>query len=417
MKNKQVQIESTLSLMSAAEVQAMVPKEVIDKIKTFDPHPVFAAMTVGYEGESTGKLYAARGEKAVWYKQLWPLKAVKQLVQALKHEIPIYGDRHDLEQVSYRQEIGRVVAATAKQIGKVTHAMAIAYMTDKVAIGKLNQGEYNACSMEAKCIFTEAENALRWIVEAVKEVTGVVIFNGEKIAPGFKNASIHAVIAAMSAEDNDDDEDVDASDKGKKRRKETRMEITLEDVKKFIEDKKLSPSQLFSTQTLLAEPKVVDAIDNEKKVAVADKDKKIGELEKENAGYKKRDANAKAASLIKKSALLKDESKECVAYLQRVLKLDITDESKAQEQVDAAIKEQLEVMKETGITFGKKSSSDDAGDDDDDSNGNDGKSSQNNDPPIKKKKDGDGNDDAGNEDDNFGMNKYMNPKNNPLIPK
>jgi len=406
MKNKKVYIDSTLLLMSASDVANMVPDDVMLEIKKYDQHPVFAAMTVGYEGESTGQLYNKSNGGAKWYKQLWPLKAVKQLATQLKHEVPLYAEVHDLNKVGIRQQIGRVVAATTKVIDDVTHAMAIAYMTDKVAINKLQAGEYNACSMEAHCMFSEAKSALRWIVEQVKEVSGLVIFNGQKMKPGFKDAHIHAVLAAMAHDDDDEDDDADddsqhKSNKGKHGRKEQKMDIILEDVKKFIDEKQVKPSVLFSTQTLLAEPKVVDALENERKVAVVDKDKKIGDLEKELAPFKKQQAQAKAGEFIKKSALLKDVSKECVAYLQKVLKVEVTDEATAQATVDAAIKEQLEVMKETGITFGKqqKNNADDKG-----------KEGAENDDPA-------GNNKSGAEDNTDGAADYTDPKVNPLIPQ
>jgi hypothetical protein len=353
MSEKQVQVEALLSLLSAPEVTEYIDAGVLAEIKQYDDAPVFAMMTIGCEGESTGALHNGpnldRVPEHMEYKQLWPLKAIKELVTQLKQKaIPIFTNVHDVEGKLNRRPVGRLVAATKKVIKNATHAMGVAYITDMPTRSKLKTGDLNACSMEAKCIFSKAERAVSWIVQKVTDVMGVVLFNGNIVQPGFKDASIHAVVTAMAVEDEKGQED---------------MEITRQDVKQYIEKHSLLPTDLFSVQTLTSEPKVKDCIDNEVGVAVKAKDAEITELKAELAPLKSKLAEGQVTDLIGSSELLKDEAIPLVDYLKKVLVVEGTVDQAA---VDAKVKAQLAIIKSSGITFGEKKADDDNKDKDKD---------------------------------------------------
>ena len=162
MKYKTVQIESIVTLMTVASVLKYLPKAVVDKIKSYDSDPVFALMTVGCQGEMTGELFTGtqRMSKASWYKQLWPVKAVKQLTAVLKEKlVPIYADIHDATGERDRVKLGEVLASRNAVVEGSLHSMAVANISDIPTRAKLKSGEYDVCSMEAKCIFSKAESA------------------------------------------------------------------------------------------------------------------------------------------------------------------------------------------------------------------------------------------------------------------
>jgi hypothetical protein len=393
MNEKQVQVEAILSLLDAKSVAQYIPEAVLSRIKKYDSNPVFAMMTVGYEGESTGDLYNGNKEKLgkdQWYKQLWPIKAVKQLVSKLtEKEIPIYAHQHDVTGEKNRSKLGYIVAGTKKVINAVTHALGIAYITDIPTRAQLQNGELNACSMEARCLFVEAPNSLNWVVESVKEVLGVVLFNREVVEPGFKNANILAVVTAMSAD-------------GKERNNE-RMEVTLEDVRKYIETNKVIPSTLFSVETLTKDPRVKDILQNDIAVAVQKKDDEIKALNLELVPLKKAQAMSTLGEMVEKSELLKEEPKKLVEYLKKIIRID--GNTVDQVTVDKEIKLQLGVVKDLGIKF-----------DDTSKNTNDKKVDSNN---KDTKKTSNATDDNGGEDqpNPNKVESYLTPETNPLIPK
>lgn len=351
MKNKQVQIESMLALLDANEVMQYISPEKLAQIKKYDATPMFIMMTVGHVGESTGALYAkvAGAMPPAWYKQLWPLRAVKQLVLSLQQApVPIYTDVHSINGVAGRPIVGYIMASAKKIINDSTHAIGIAYISDVSTRKKLECNIYDVCSLEAKCIFNKAENAANWVVEQVKEIMGIVLFSSTITKPGFKDASIHAVVTAMKKTSDDDDDDDIQKLKG------TKMPVTLQEIKQYIEINKVSPLDLFSVSAVTKEAKVVDVFKNEQQIATQLKDAKIIELEQALKPYKASVVQNSIITRIKESVLLKDAPKQQVAYLEKIIKVSADNvDAITQELIDTEIKTQLDVMKSIGVEFKK----------------------------------------------------------------
>ena len=330
--------------MGETEVLSLVPESRLAEIKAQDATPMFVMMTVGYEGESKGKLFEslASGKKLKeWFKQLWPLKAVKALVTLMKGEehIPIY-EAHEPGQLN-RLVVGNIISATKKVINDVTHALGVAYITNFSTKKKLKTGELNACSLEAECIFEANEGGINFIVREVRKLVGVALCNANTTPTGFDNSNILAVVNAMSEENA-------AKVKGILM---AEGEITKEDVRKFVEKNSLVPTDLFSVKTILEQKAVNDALDNEIKNAVAEKEKEIKDTKEKLQPFLDKEANSEASELIKKSGILKDTDKATVKYLVDTMKVDVAGKDDKQKVVDAAVTKQLELMKTSGVTI------------------------------------------------------------------
>ncbi|MBW8002611.1 MAG: hypothetical protein FVQ80_11420 [Planctomycetes bacterium] len=339
--------------MSDNEVLSLVPDERLAEIKQQDTSPMFVMMTVGYEGESKGKLFEslASGKKLKeWFKQLWPLKAVKALVTLMRGEdhIPIY-EAHEPGK-SGRLIVGNIVSATKKVIDGVTHALGVAYITNFSTKKKIKTGELNACSLEAECLFQANEGALRFIVQEVRKLAGVALCNADTTPTGFDNSNILAVVNAMAEEDK-------AKVKGVLM---AEGDITTEDVRKFVEQHKMVPTDLFSVKTILEQKSVSDALENEIKNAVADKEKAVKEVEAKLQPFLDAEANSEISTLINKSEVLKDTDKATVKYLVDTMKVDVAGKDDKQKVVDAAVTKQLEVMKTSGVTIKPSGSKDES---------------------------------------------------------
>jgi hypothetical protein len=347
---KKIQMVGSICLMSSKEVLDFVPKEIYEDIKKRDATPMFAMMSIGNQGESRGAMFEGTpgmGKKlSAWYKQLWPLRAVKQLVSYMKGKsyVPLYEAHPDGDPTEQRPVVGTIINGIKKVIDNVTHAVGIAYINNYGTRKKLERGDFNACSLEATCIFSEAENMFKYIVENVKSLSGVALCNSEVTPPGFDDANILAVVTAMAPPSDDDDED----DEGGKKRKRSKA-VTIEEVKKYIKDHEVRPGTLFSTEEMTKDGKVIEAFKTEH-------DKEMEELKKTNKDLteklkplEKQTHSTRVAEAIGNSDLLKDELKEVVGYLKKSVSVEAVEGEDLQITVDKAVKVALENMKTAGI--------------------------------------------------------------------
>jgi hypothetical protein len=338
---KNISMQAIVCNLSAIDVLEYIDQDILDEIKKTDPEPVFAMMTIGYEGEAKGQLLNADGQGDSvdkWYKQIWPLKAVKQLVGYLKtNRFTAIYESHAPE-AYYRKAVGNVITGAKKVIDGVTHALAIAHITDIEAREKVLSGTYNACSMEATCFFEKAKNAYEWVVNNVESLTGIALCDTSKVGTGFDNSNILAVVTAMRAETKNEQA------KGKD------MEnVTLRDVKEYIEENDIRPDRLFSIQQLTGSESVKGAFETEHKAETEKKDARIKELEEEIVPFKQAARNQKVSTMVEGSELLKDEYKETVTYIKQTIKVDLKEGDDEQAVVDSAIKSQLALLQSSGL--------------------------------------------------------------------
>jgi len=350
MKNrkKRVFITSGIKLLAKSEVLKFIDGDTYDAIKSEDAHPMFVMMSVGQEGTSKGRLYEdiSTGQALKdWCKQLWPLKAIKELVTMMKSRkhMPIWEQHEVGVDQSERLVVGSVVASTKKMIKGSTHAVSIAYINNYGTRQRIENGEYDACSLEAVCLFEAIKDPIRYVVRKVKDLFGIALCNTQKDTPGFDDANILAVVTAMAKEDDDDEEGGT-----RKRRKKGEPEvITLKDVKDYIAEHEPAPSRLFTVEALTGDSKVIDAFENDRKEEMKKVTDENVALKKEIEPLRAEKANGRVSSLIAKSEQLKDEYKEVVEYLKKTVRVDLEgakDDAEAQTRVDEAVKAQLGLM-------------------------------------------------------------------------
>lgn len=340
---KSILIPISIQLQSASEVSEYVDAAILERIKAQDPSPMFAVMSTAHEGESTGRLYKdlSTGEKVKeWFKQLWPVKAIKELVALMNTNkfTPIYEMHATGAEAKMRVAVGNVVGSKKKLINGVVHALAVAYINNNNTRDRIKAGELNACSIEATCLFEKVDTALKYVVREVRELVGIALCNNTEQATGFKNSEILAVISAMAEEDKLVHNE---SEKGNS--------MKLADIVEFVKQNGITPDKVFTVEELTSVPKVIDAFNNDFEEKMHAKDAKIKELETELKPLKGLQAKSKLAALIKGSEYLKDEYPSIVEYLVKTINIDITDVEAPQKVVDEAVKTQLALCKEAGF--------------------------------------------------------------------
>lgn len=354
-EDKTVLITGGITALAESEVLKYVPSEEYARIKAEDPHPMFIMATVGYEGEANGQLWEGDLESGKrlsnWYKQLWPLKAVKALTAMMKRSTyPIYTEHQTGQEVNQRVSVGTIINATKRVINNVTHSVAIAYINNYRVRKAIENGELDSASIEATCTFREsAANMFHYIVEDVKEFFGIALCKQEQA--GFQDASILAVVTAMAEGHDHDNEEGSEGDK----------DMKISEVKEWIREHGIQPVALFAVEDLTKVAEVKAAFETDFEEQTKKKDETIKTLTDELAPFKKQAAQSKVSDMVRGSELLKDAEKNVVDYLASTINVDVTDCDKPQEAVDKAIKAQMDLINSTKLAEIKTKATDKAG--------------------------------------------------------
>ena len=388
-ENKQVLIHAGITMLHGDDVMQYISTEQYAEIKKRDADPIFVMMSTGHEGEAVGQLYSSMntGEKAKkWFKQLWPLRAIKELVAHFlrNKKTPVF-DAHEIG-AAHRYVIGHIIHSLKRSIDQITHAIAIAHIHDYRAKIACERGDFDACSIEAECLFGATDSPLQYEVVSVENVSGVALCNTRTAPPAFAKANILAVVAAMAENK--------AHRQGVSNMSENDKQVTFRDVEDYIREHKTQPDALFKVEQLTAIPAVKSAFETDFEAKTKELREEKDALAAEIVPFKKAAKQAEVEKFIRESALLKDEPKAVVAYLVQTLVIDIADAEKPQEVVDVAVKRQLAVIKASGVKI-EGAPKDDEHDEDADAD---------------KRESSDKGGDKGGEKD------YTDPKNNELIP-
>jgi len=378
--------------MAQEDVLAAIPEAVLRDVREVDPHPLFVAVDIAQEGESTGEMMV-NGESVGSQRKLWPAAAIQDFAAKLKRAVVKgvarlwHGGSHN-----DKKEVGRLLGGYTQKVGSKLHAIAVGWIHDPQAKAAFAAGKITTGSMEADAQFERRGDS--WLVRAVKAVQGAVLA-GQGIKPGFAGATVLASVQELKNEEGDDVAD---------------DRLTLRDVQDLVEENGWDPSKVFGKETLLADRVVADALGNEVKTAVEaavkEKESQLAGLKDAAGKWARHEAGQLAGDLLEKSELVKDLPKPVVGYLKRVMAIDLSavPEAERQAKVDERIQAQLDVIKETGIKFDAPA----------------GGGGSDKDEP-----DGDDDPDAGDEDQApagtggvvFKGKDMTDPKNNPQIPK
>jgi len=340
---REVVLLATVREMARDEVLDAIPADVLEEIRREDGKPLFVALDIAQEGESTGEL-VIDGKTAGNQRKIWGARAIREFVRKLSSAAKNkaaklwLGTSHEA-----KNSAGRIVAAFEKQVGDTMHAIAIGWVRSREAKAAFRNGSIDTGSMEADCQFERG--AAGWIVRAVQKVKGVLL--GDKsMRPGFAGATVLATVQELERNDEHEEEDEPMPD----------APVTLGKAKLAISENGWNPSQLFGGEALLGDGTVADAlkseVDAKVAAAVGEKDKEIDGLKADAEAHRAEQRRRRVEELVEKSELLKDEPKGKAAFIRKHVRVDLAGvaEDKMQETVDAAVKAELGLLGD-GVTF------------------------------------------------------------------
>lgn len=201
--------------ISQSEILNSIPLSDLNKIKTDNPHPYFRAYSIAQEGEHTPKIIGEGYKKISWTKQ-----AIQSLRNIVIKGIKFFKGHNEDNTTNNRKSFGEVVSNFEKEIDGETHHIVVGYFPDKSSI--VNN---DIISMEADWSFFE--DAGKWIADKIEGITGIALGDSNTDIPAFSGAKMVGAVQALEE-------------------KEKKMEITFQDVQKFVQDHNVWPWQLFS---------------------------------------------------------------------------------------------------------------------------------------------------------------------------
>lgn len=254
-------LAARLQHMADSDIRAMINADALARIKRTDPTPEIRVYGVCHEGEARGVMVGA-GQKVVRYVQ----HAIERLATKLIPGVKIFHRHAATNAHDGRDPIGEVVGGAVREIDGKKHALAAVYIAPEHRDKPLD-----VASIEANVAYSLDDDG-HARVDDVEAVTGIALSSAAVDIPGFPGATLLGAMQAF-AENHP--------------RKGATM--TLEEIKKAIEETKLTPSKVFDAETLLADSVVADHVKTQVKAKVDNNEgyyrrklEKLDELEKEN---------------------------------------------------------------------------------------------------------------------------------------
>jgi hypothetical protein len=231
-------ILARIRAMSEAEVMAVVPPRIIRDIKREDPRPLFKAFVIGQEG--VAEPHAVGIGKTI---MRWFSSAIKALFMKLELSTKVFNGHEETNEHAGRTPVGEVIGKDLQTINGFLSALAVTYIYPQ-----FKDFPFDVASIEATVEMPGDEREFDVEEADVVEVTGIALGDSRVDTPAFPGATLQAALQAFA-------------DKTPHKEKIT---MNLEEVKQFLQESKLGPSDVFPSQVLISDPLVQERIEDMK---------------------------------------------------------------------------------------------------------------------------------------------------------
>jgi len=220
--------------LSDSEILAIIGPDKMAEIKAKDKSPKFAVYAVGQEGKSTPTILGEQSKPIMWMKE-----GISKLAAAIKAGTKLFFGHNEDNSTDNRESYGEVIASAERMIQGKNTAIAVCY------IPKEKQefvGKQDIISMEA--VIEMVDQGVHYVADSIAKVTGLAIGSSAKWTPAMPGAKQLMMVQAMST-----DQTTTEPTGGK-----PKMEVTFQDVQKFIQERKVFPSQLYKPHEIFGQP-------------------------------------------------------------------------------------------------------------------------------------------------------------------
>jgi hypothetical protein len=345
-----VVIDMSILSMATDEIRAMIPEDVLRRIKNDDPDPLFKAFVVGHLGTSYPKEV---GKGSIIIK--WIQSAIRSLVDVLKRGTKVFHGHNADSSHGERTSIGEVVGKVLKDIKGQMSAIAAVYIYPM-----FNHLTLDVASIEAD-VTVDPQSPDEFKAVGVNEITGIALGDSSNETPAFSGAKL---IGQLQAFRNQSIQSSKGDDMDK---------MTIDEIRTVIKENSIPPSDLFDRETLTDDPIVKGFVKAEVKEAgmseyharkrsqtesvekVTELETKLVEKDNEIIGYKKETAKTKLADLYKTEKDKRGFGTKQDAFIKSHLKkFEVSDPDKIAEEFSKFLDDEVDDFKAVSKVLGVK---------------------------------------------------------------
>lgn len=221
-----------ITAFEPSEIRAMIPADVLARIKQTDKHPLFQMYSICHDGVSNPRLIGEDAQPITWTR-----RAVESIKRIGTKGVKFFFGHNEDNSTDGRKAVGEVIADRQIEKDGRLHHVVIAYHYPEYRDLAL---ECDVCSQEGEWTFFEKAGTL--IANAIESLTGIAIGRAKDNQPAFDGAKRLGMIQAF--------EPVKAKEKNKMADGEPKPRITFETVKQAVRNMNIFPSQLYSIEEI-----------------------------------------------------------------------------------------------------------------------------------------------------------------------
>lgn len=276
--------------MAESEIKAMISPEKLAEIKAKDKSPIIKAFVVGHEGEAKGNVIGVGNIVKKWFGDM-----VEKLHDKIRIGLQLFHGHAATNDTAGRIPIAEVVGKKLMKIkDRISSVVACWIYSDYQHL------PLDVASIEAD-VDLRGDSTDRLYVSDVSEISGIALGNSQIETPGFPGATLLGQLQAFVEKQ---------SLKITLFGGENKMDMSLADVKKAIQEAKLKPTDLFDREVILADPLISEQVKEKITNATGYNYRKTEELTEEKValGQKLKEAEAKIAEIEKEKQTIRLEA-------------------------------------------------------------------------------------------------------------
>lgn len=189
-------LQYKVQAFSNSDILALIPQDVLDKIKQKDPHPYFQAYVVAHEGEAVPRVLEDDEIKPI----TWTRKAIESIKNVITKGVQFFIGHNADSSTKNRESVGEIIADCQRiENGELEHIV-IGYFPDPTKIN-----DKDICSQEAE--WSLFETARNYIADKIERLTAIALGNSDYEKPAFSGARRLGAIQAFEVSEGNANKD------------------------------------------------------------------------------------------------------------------------------------------------------------------------------------------------------------------
>ena len=342
-----MKIKAPIIAMAANEILSMIPPFVLEDIKRRDPKPLFKAFVVGQEGQAAATWVGVGKIVKTWFAD-----AIGKLARRIFVGMRLFHNHAPTNEQEGRIEIGEVAGTRTKNVDGKFSAIIAAYIYPEYKTLPLN-----VASIEADITIDSLDPNSDVRAVDVENVSAIALGDKAKNNPGFPGAELLGQLQAY------EESYQIQSNKG--------ANMELQEVKDFLKERGLKPSDVFGKVEISDDPLVKGIIKDAETEASGGEyahrkrtkdalqkaktahEEETKTLKDENAALKKAGAKTTAETLITQKIIdRKLDTKQAEYIKAKKAEFDPQDPETVDKEVDAFMDKALISFKQDAKIFG-----------------------------------------------------------------